>query len=107
MTDTVLAVSPNGQQYLPVRFNLTVKEIPHITIVEPSIIYQQDRSVKLNITGDNIDQDTILQILTPLGVVIYETLADSQVSIPPNTFQLDVNLIRLHVKGSTIFSNEK
>ena len=39
--------------------------------------------------------------------MIYETLADREVSIPPNTFQFDVNLVRLHVKGSSIFSQER
>jgi len=99
-----MAVSPNGQQFLPGIFNLTVKRIPQLVNLEPSIIYQQDKTVFLKVSALSIDQDTVLQILTPLGVLIYETLAKREVSIPPNTFQFDVNLVRLHVKGSSIYS---
>lgn len=101
-----MAVSPNGQQFLPDTFNLTAKAVPQITSLQPAVIYQQDRAVTLNISALNTDSDTLLQIVTPLGVVIYEAQADSIVTIPANTFQLDVNIIRLHVKASDILSNE-
>jgi hypothetical protein len=77
-------------------------------------IFGNEYPQNLTITGLNFREDMTIQVLSEWKLTIYELSSSSffwisnnsvNLTIPPNTFQLDRNYLQIKVKDSQIISN--